>query len=394
MASSLRTNYGSIDPGSSGEASHQSSPLHSKIRFRVPQKSARRWVTMATRAPPVVSGRPISRARRSSFSTISEMVSREDHEPPPQLPKLAESSNFLDSLTRTGLFRRFTPPSENDNATGAIKVQNITALDGEFVTGCVRPIVARLPLRLRNPDMLCHKATSHPVNKKLEAQWESSRVSASENNSSRTNDENEPPRRQQYTALREEKFRTTSCSRHPVEWLDRVLETSYATRNPISPKLCVSKAAMEFLRKSKTCIFVEFPRHLNVPEPLQCYPGFRAALEDICDRFEDFYAPFAAYNAHTRMITLYASGTPRPQHKFIDDDTAIFDLGIARSAWVRSTVIYAPSSTATTKSTSRDTSEDLTEASDNSQASSEETLVTDPEDEESEGPEDTNKAEA
>ncbi len=57
-------------------------------------------------------------------------------------------------------------------------------------------------------------------------------------------------------------------------------------------------------------------------------------------------------------------------------------------------MIYAPSSTATTKSTSRDTSEDLTEASDNSQASSEETLVTDPEDEESEGPEDTNKAEA
>ncbi|TGJ85293.1 hypothetical protein E0Z10_g3439 [Xylaria hypoxylon] len=129
---------------------------------------------------------------------------------------------------------------------------------------------------------------------------------------------------------------------------------------------------MEFLRKSKTCIFVECPLHRNLPEPQRCYPGFRAALIDICDRFGDFYAPFAGYNAHTRVISLYAMGTPRPEHKFIDEDTAIFDLGKARSAWVRSTSTYA-SSTDATKGTSRDISEDLTEVSDHSQAESDET---------------------
>ena len=89
---------------------------------------------------------------------------------------------------------------------------------------------------------------------------------------------------------------------------------------------------MAFLCKSKTCFFVEFPKGLNVPEPLRCYPGFKAALEDICDRFGSFYAPFAAYNCVTRMITLYARETPRPENKFIDEDTAIFDLEKARSA--------------------------------------------------------------
>ncbi|GAW21775.1 hypothetical protein ANO14919_113000 [Xylariales sp. No.14919] len=128
---------------------------------------------------------------------------------------------------------------------------------------------------------------------------------------------------------------------------------------------------MEFLCKSKTCVFVEFPRGRNLPEPLRCYPGFKAALEDICDRFNDFYASFAAYNAHTRMITLYATGTVRPEHRIIDEYTAIFDLQTARSAWVRSSSPYA-SSTNAIKTASRYTSEDLTEASDHTQLGSEE----------------------
>ncbi|KAI1425970.1 hypothetical protein F5Y12DRAFT_794927 [Xylaria sp. FL1777] len=382
MTSSFQTDYNSVDPITSKEATPQSSPWHSKIGSSISQKSARCWLTMATRAPPVVSRFPTRQARRSSFSTISEILPKQDHEPVPQLPKLSESSNFLDSLTKTGLFRLFTPPSEAETIAGAIKVRNIAVLDGDSGTSCVRPMVARLPLRLRNPDVLCHKALGHPVNKRFE-QWESSEVNTSENNYPRANQENEPPpQQQQHRSTKEEKYRMNFCSKHPIEWLDRILETSYATRNPISPKLCVSKATMECLRKSKTCFFVEFPRDRYVPEPLQCYPGFRAALEDICDRFGDFYAPFAAYNAHTRMITLYASGTPRPENKFIDDDTAIFDLGLARSAWVRSAATYASSTHTTTKSTSRDTSEDLTEVSDRSQACSEETLATDPEEEE------------
>ncbi|KAI1306319.1 hypothetical protein F5Y03DRAFT_138944 [Xylaria venustula] len=372
MASALQSKYPSVDPGSSGETSPISSSAHSKFNCSTPQKSARRWFTMATRVPPVALRHHASRVRRSSFSTVSEIISKPDDEPAPQLPKLLESSNFIDSLARTGLFRR---PSEFNNPAGAIKVQNTTALNGESGACCARPLVARLPLRVKNQDMDSHRLPGYPIKKR-------SRGSILGINSSRTNNENKPPKQQKQRATKEERYRMSTCSRHPVEWLDCVLETSYATRNPISPKLCVPKAIMEVLRRNKICFYVEFPRGRGVPEPLECYPGFRAALEDICDRFGDFYAPFAAYNAHTRMITLYASGTPWPENRFIDKDTAIFDLFLARSAWVRSTATYPSSTDTAAQSTSRGTSEDLTEASDLSQGSSDETLATDPEVEE------------
>ncbi|KAF2970592.1 hypothetical protein GQX73_g2968 [Xylaria multiplex] len=214
-------------------------------------------------------------------------------------------------------------------------------------------------------------------------------VEAAEN-LSRTNDN---WHHYQHTTYQEEKFRINDSSRHPVKWLDRVLETSYATRNPISPKICVSKAAMELHYKSKTCIFVEFPRNRQLPEPLRCYPGFKAALEDICDRFGYFYAPFAAYNAHTRTITLYVMGASRPENKFIDEDTALFDLWRARSAWVQSTPTCA-TSTDEVNGASRDTSEDLTESSDRSQADSEETWATEFEDEKLEELEYSDKSES
>ncbi|KAI1274815.1 hypothetical protein F5Y07DRAFT_207132 [Xylaria sp. FL0933] len=394
MASSFHSNYGSIDPCDSAETPHLPSTQHSNAGFDVSRGNSRRWFTMASRGPPVTFTHPTGRTRRSSFSTISEVVPREDHEPAPQLPKLAESSNFLDSLARTGLFRRFTPPSEANNTAGPIKVQNIAGLKGDLGAYCARPIVTRLPLRLRNSDVLYQTATGgYAVNKRLEGGWRGSQVNSQENNSSPTNNENKAPPKQRHRTSQQDPYRTSYYSRLPIEWLDRILETSYATRNPISPKICVNKATMDFLKKSKTCFYVEFPQGRNVPEPQRCYPGFRAALEDICDRFGDWYAPFAAYNAVTRMITLYASGTPRPENKFIDDDTAIFDLWLARSAWVRSTATYPSSAgtTTTTKSTSRDTSEDLTEASDCSRAGSDETWATDPEDEEPKTPKDAGK---
>ncbi|KAI1358599.1 hypothetical protein F5Y08DRAFT_350624 [Xylaria arbuscula] len=369
MASTIRTNYESIGHSSSGETSHQPSTGRSKLSFKGSQKHARRWVTMATRTPPVALKQSTKRARRSSFSTISELVSRQEHESIPQLPTLAESSNFLDSLARTGLFRLFTPTSEiNNTPAGGFKVQNTTELNGEPAIGYGRPFVARLPLRLRNPESLCQRVRrGNPPGH-------------AGNNLSQANNENEPPRLQQRTTPLKDKFQTPFCSRHPVEWLDRILETSYATRNPISPKLCVSKETMAFLCKSKTCFYVEYPKGLDVPEPQKCYPGFKAALEDIVDRFGSFYAPFAGYNCVTRMITLYARDTPRPENKKIDEDTAIFDLEKARSAWVKPSKAYTFTSCPGTKTPSRETSEDLTENSDQSRSSSEETGLTDMED--------------
>ncbi|KAI8952335.1 hypothetical protein F4801DRAFT_577498 [Xylaria longipes] len=381
MASSLRTSRGSLYCNRSpGESSHQSWSRRSKVRLKASQQSARRWATVATRVTPMTCRRSNSQTRHASFSTISEVVSRQDYDTAPRLPGLAESGNFLESLGKTGLFRLVTPLSEVNNTTEAIKVQNTTALNGESFTGHVRPTVARLPLRIRSPDSLFHKATGYPVYKRARGQREGSQAKASDPSTINTEkdspqtDHNDP--QQQHTTSSQEKPQRCDSSKHPVEWLDLVLETSYATRNPISPRLCVSKATMEFLRKSKTCIFVESPRHERLPEPLRCYPGFRAALEDICDRFGNFYAPFAAYNAHTRMITLFTTDTVRPQNRFIDQDTALFDLETARSAWVRPAVNHVLSTNVTEKSTSPEASEDLTEASDRTRADSEETLVT------------------
>ncbi|KAI1751432.1 hypothetical protein F4782DRAFT_183706 [Xylaria castorea] len=398
MASSLRTSRGSASFNRSpGEESHQSRSHRSKMRLRASQQSARRWATIATRVTPMACRRSTSQIRHSSFSTISEVVHRQDYDAAPRLPGLAESGNFLESLGRTGLFRLFTPLSEVNITTEVIKVQNTTALNGESFTGHVRPIVARLPLRLRSPDSLFHKATGYPVYKRARGQREGSRAKESypstihtEKGSPQT-DHNKP--HQQHTTSNQETSQRCDSSKHPIKWLDRILETSYATRNPISPRLCVSKATMEFLRKSKTCIFVESPRHEGLPEPLRCYPGFRAALEDICDRFGNFYAPFAAYNAHTRTISLYTTDTVRPKDRFVDEDTAFFDLETARSAWVRPAVNHVLSTNVTEKGTSPETSEDLAEASDGSRAGSEETLATDLEERELDELEEAEKAE-
>ncbi|KAI0879233.1 hypothetical protein GGS24DRAFT_496051 [Hypoxylon argillaceum] len=385
MAPYLWTSRDSTDSSRSpGEVSHQSSGRNLKPGFGVFQEGGRRWATMVSRVHPMTCRRSTSRARRSSFSTISEAMSRQDYGPAPQLPMLTDSSDFLESLSKTGLFRRFTPLSEVNSTAGTIKVQNTTPSGYEVCTDNVRPIITRRPLRLRSPDALYHGAAGASITNTATGQHEASQNNTSDpsavnaDNSLLQPDHN---RLQGRRRVSEEKNpNPTNSSRHPIEWLDRVLETSYATRNPISPKLCVSKATMDFLRQNRTCIFVVFPRGHALPEPLTCYPGFRAALEDICDRFGSFYAPFAAYNAHTRTINLYTTDTARPENRFIDDDTAIFNLELARSAWVRSIASDKSRPGVTPKTTSRESSEDLSEAQDDSRVSSEETRATDPED--------------
>ncbi|KAI1168033.1 hypothetical protein F5B18DRAFT_344725 [Nemania serpens] len=376
---------GSADSGRSPREAFDQYPSHrSKHNCKVPQVGARRWATMVTRAPPMAFRRSMSSARHSSFSSISEVLFRQDPEPAPQLPSLAESSGFLESLSKTGLFRNFTPLSEATNKAETIKVQSTAALEGDAFPNRTCSIAARLPLRLRNLDALHCRATGYSASKRIKINPESSQDKAFDSptadkgtNTSQSDDSN-PQERHKVSG--EGKFYSVYSS-HPVEWLDRVLETSYATRNPISPRLCVSKATMEYLRASKTCIFVEYPRLEKLPKPLKCYPGFRAALEDICDRFGDFYAPFAAYNGHTRTITLYASGTTRPEHRFVDTDTAIFNLALARSAWVRSNINHAMTNDATPKDASRETSEEPTDSFDHSETCTEGTLATDPEEE-------------
>ncbi|GAW25738.1 hypothetical protein SAMD00023353_1200690 [Rosellinia necatrix] len=214
--------------------------------------------------------------------------------------------------------------------------QNATALEGEALRSLVRPAAGRLPSRLRNTNALYERVTGDSVTCMAKRQRGSSQRDLwapftidIKTDPSQISSENP---QWYHTASREGGLQTDCSSRHPVEWLDRVLETSYATRCPISPKLCVSTVAMDCLRQKKTCIFVKAPQDHGLPEPLRCYPSFRAALEDICDRFRSFFAPFAAYNSRTQTVILYETGAARPEHKFLNKDTAVFNIELAHSA--------------------------------------------------------------
>ncbi|KAI0408680.1 hypothetical protein F4802DRAFT_360329 [Xylaria palmicola] len=113
MASSLRANRGSMHCSNTpGEGSHEPSSPHPRIGSKAAQGNPRRWATLYARVPPA------GPRRSTSFSTISESISRQSDESVPQLPRLASSSNFLESLSRTGLFRKFTPPSEANDMHG------------------------------------------------------------------------------------------------------------------------------------------------------------------------------------------------------------------------------------------------------------------------------------
>ncbi|KAI3337134.1 hypothetical protein HD806DRAFT_542851 [Xylariaceae sp. AK1471] len=339
MASSLQSNRTSVDSSrSAGEALCQSSSRHSKTSFRGSREGARRVVTMCTCPPPIALNRTGSQARHSSFSTLSAVVSRP--ESIPQLPGLDEPSNFRESFNDTGLLRTSTTSSEATNTADAIKVQSATVVDSEAFIERARPIIGRLPFRLRNADVLNNKACERADGPQ---QSSSSNVSSHSTLDVIINSVNIDYKQaqQQHTSTLEKPPRPIDSSRHPVEFLDRVLETSFATRNPISPKLCVSHAIMQALHKNKNSILVELPEDNDQPEPLRCYPGLKAALEDICDRFGMYYAQFAAYNGRERKITLYKTGTERPVNRILDLETAtaIFDLHQARSAWVRPNVI-------------------------------------------------------
>ncbi|KAI2637331.1 hypothetical protein GGS21DRAFT_489106 [Xylaria nigripes] len=404
MASSLRSNRGRSDTSRfTGDALYQTLDYdyHLNKGFTDSQNNVQPWVTMETHVPPVALRH---RTGYPGFQNSPEVVSTCGREPVPRLPSLAKPMNFLDSLSRTGLFRLFTPSLEVNNHKAAgiteqcmlysekeltypplletIRVQSTTAAENKSLSG---PIFIRRPVYPHYPhdDELYQKSPSNADDEPYKKSCGSSHIYSSHLsvvNKTETfprtyqnrPEQHHPAIQEHVTTTPQKQQQTENSSRVPVEWLDHILETSYATRNSISTKSCISQATMSFLYQSNTCIFVDFPQQPGVPQPLRCYPGLKAALEDICDRFGQYYAPFAAYGASTRVVTLYAPDTPRPKDKFIDEDTALFDLHLARSAWVRPNVAPASSMSASSENTSLETSVDPAEASDHSQPGSEE----------------------
>jgi hypothetical protein len=271
----------------------------------------------------------------------------------------------------------------------AIKVQSAMLVDNKPFIDHNHPVTGRLPFRLGVPDTL-------DTNKEFERSdgfWETSSLKASGCSTlnviiNSVNLDHEQAH-QQHTLTPEKPLRSSDSSRQPVKFLDHVLETSFATRYPISPRLCVSQATMQALHENKDSILVECPQDNDQPEPLRCYPGLRAALEDICDRFGMYYAQFATYNGRERKISLYKKGAERPADHIIDIETAtaIFDLHQARSAWVRPDLLKDETwstevnmdevshTDGTMDDASLETSE-VAEVSGHSRSGSEETLMT------------------
>ncbi|KAI1180412.1 hypothetical protein F4777DRAFT_574173 [Nemania sp. FL0916] len=349
---SSQTEHGSDDSCRWAEEGSHSSPSRlSKFGLKVSRDNAKRWATMTTRVRPVAPRSSAIQTRHSSFGDLREVAFGQDPGPAPQLPRLAESSDFLESLNRTGLFRIFTPLSRvNSAAAENFKVQKATV-----PTDHVPPVIVRLPIRLKSPDGICSKATSFRVRRRSSFQSKGSSEAASDqpsiNLDNKLTQADCNPSHQGVQTRRQHGFppgKLPDSSRHPIEWLDRVIETSYATRNPISPKFCVSKETMDFLRMNKTCVFVDCPRSLdrkNVPQPQRCYPGFSMAIEDICQRFSGFYAPFAAYNHSSRTLRLWAAGTQWPEGVLLEENTKCFNLYKTNSAWIKNKENLLPTRT-------------------------------------------------
>ncbi|KAI1432291.1 hypothetical protein GGR50DRAFT_616006 [Xylaria sp. CBS 124048] len=326
MASSLRTRRGATDSSrSTDDASQQTLPCHSKAGFRVSQENTKQRVTIETHTPFVASKHCAAGAGYSSSSAASEVVPRHRQESVPRLPSLATPSNFLESLNKTGLFRRLTPSScipspECNDTVEPIKVQR------EISVGSKSSAMGN---KLSEKQGSLGRAQPSAINT-----TEASSQTSSDTNHNTHHNTHRPHR----TYSQQEQLQTSYLSRLPVEWLDCILETSFVTRDPILLTMPSTQAtaeaqiAREGSSQRQNYIFVDVQQHLAPPGPLSRYAGLKRALEDICDNFGHLYAPFAAYNAHTQTITLFPRGTPRPANPFLDEDTKLFELQRARSA--------------------------------------------------------------
>ncbi|KAI1816076.1 hypothetical protein GGS20DRAFT_540008 [Poronia punctata] len=114
----------------------------------------------------------------------------------------------------------------------------------------------------------------------------------------------------------------------PLEWIDRVLETSYTLRNPVSPET-VSPRRVWLEEKA---VFVTAPKG-DSPKPLDCYPCLHAALEDMRGRFSIWYEPFAYFHFRTRTLQLYPIGTPLPQVVELHSARWLIDMNATRYIW-------------------------------------------------------------
>ncbi|KAI1268278.1 hypothetical protein F5Y18DRAFT_222633 [Xylariaceae sp. FL1019] len=328
MTSSLRGNRSSMD---TSEDSSRSADIHAEPR----RFDSRRVATIGCSRGRLISvDRSRSHLRRSSLSNMDDIRSRIGSAP--KLPGLGQSTGLLDALNDTGLF----PPLICSPSSQPISETTVQA----------SVIEARRGITLKNPIRTSQMQGSrappldldsfHRCRRRRQMNFDSKSDTSSMSNRSigQVSDKGqqmkpEPEKSDAVNRSRQHREMNDS-SRHPIEWVDYVIKSSWETRNPIDPELDVSGEDLERLKRTKTCIFVVVAKDSEFPKPRPVYSGFKAALEDVHDRFGIFYAEHAAFNCATREITLYPRDQERPKEKRIDDDTYLFDIAVARSTWI------------------------------------------------------------
>jgi len=116
-------------------------------------------------------------------------------------------------------------------------------------------------------------------------------------------------------------------SRTPVEWTDRVLESSYVLRNPVSPELVL----VDIEDGQQFVINVKVPKRIPGPRPLARYACMHVALVDITERFSMHYSQVAEWHICDRTIVLRDIREKDPKYIDIDGYSIYIHMGAFRS---------------------------------------------------------------
>lgn len=121
----------------------------------------------------------------------------------------------------------------------------------------------------------------------------------------------------------------SETSKVPVEWLDRILETSATVRDDeVQAKTRDNEQTSCSARSNpnaKVFVYVPDDKDHSKPWPKHAYPDLHMALVDICRRLQPYYAPFATFTHTTCAVQLFPPDFVKPNiNKF--GNTTFFDM--------------------------------------------------------------------
>ncbi|KAI1484043.1 hypothetical protein F4774DRAFT_423533, partial [Daldinia eschscholtzii] len=276
------------------------------------------------------SGRP----RRNSSDHLSNTSSGKSSVP--RLPNL----DTIVMNARAG--ERFT---KNRSPNTLFSMSIFDRLDGTFttnpdddvevekdepITRQPSPHVGRFPVRIKRPDSTATEKLPEPR--------------TSQNNLLTNTNDQDPV---DWLALGNVSLDgAPEATRVPMQWIDRILETSVTMRDQVfRPLQTISDDEIkERLRRLDTRVYVFVPdtNDNNKPWPRKHYPDLETALKDLCTRFKPYYASFAAFTPETRNIQLFPPNFILPENRCLIPGTIIFNIQDALDNWYAGSPIDGP----------------------------------------------------